>query len=137
MLRPVPQYSTWGHIQTLAEAEARGIRAAGGSVDLFRVPETLPQDVLTKMHAPPKDISIPEITDPSILEKYDAFLIGIPTRYGNFPAQWRTFWDNTGRQWQSGGYWGKYAGIFVSTGTQGGYVFPEKAIYVVSGRTIC
>lgn len=45
---------------------------------------------------------------------------GIPTRYGNFPAQWRTFWDRTGKQWQSGGYWGKYAGIFVSTGTQGG-----------------
>jgi NAD(P)H dehydrogenase (quinone) len=96
------QYSTWGHVQTLAEAEAKGIREAGGSVDLFRVPETLPQEVLTKMYAPPKDTSIPEITDPSILEQYDAFLMGIPTRYGNFPAQWRAFWDNTGKQWQSG-----------------------------------
>jgi NAD(P)H dehydrogenase (quinone) len=72
------------------------------------------------MHAPPKDTSIPEITDPSILEQYDAFLMGIPTRYGNFPAQWRAFWDNTGKQWQTGGFWGKYAGLFVSTGTQGG-----------------
>ena len=41
------------------------------------------------MHAPPKDTSIPEITDPSILAQYDAFLMGIPTRYGNFPAQWK------------------------------------------------
>lgn len=72
------------------------------------------------MHAPPKDTSIPEITDPSVLEQYDAFLMGIPTRYGNFPAQWRAFWDNTGKQWSTGGFWGKYAGLFVSTGTQGG-----------------
>lgn len=72
------------------------------------------------MHAPPKDESIPEISDPSVLEQYDAFLLGIPTRYGNFPAQWRAFWDNTGKQWQTGGFWGKYAGLFVSTGTQGG-----------------
>jgi NAD(P)H dehydrogenase (quinone) len=114
------QYSTYGHIQQLAEAEAKGIREAGGSVDLYRVPETLPAEVLAKMHAPEKDSSIPEMTDPATLEQYDAFLMGIPTRYGNFPAQWRAFWDNTGKQWQTGGFWGKYAGLFVSTATQGG-----------------
>ncbi|KAM0722079.1 hypothetical protein Q7P37_003005 [Cladosporium fusiforme] len=113
-------YSMYGHIQTLAQAEAEGIRAAGGTVDLFRVQESLPDDVLAKMHAPPKDSSIPELSSPKQLEEYDAFLFGIPTRYGNFPAQWRAFWDRTGGQWQSGGYWGKYAGLFVSSGTQGG-----------------
>jgi NAD(P)H dehydrogenase (quinone) len=41
-------------------------------------------------------------------------------RYGNFPAQWKTFWDKTGGIWASGGFWGKYAGVFVSTGTPGG-----------------
>ena len=71
------------------------------------------------MRAPGQSESIPFIT-PDILEKYDAFLFGIPTRYGNFPAQWKAFWDNTGKQWQSGSYWGKYAGIFVSTATAGG-----------------
>lgn len=45
---------------------------------------------------------------------------GIPTRFGNFPAQWKTFWDSTGRIWQSGGLWGKYAGLFVSSASQGG-----------------
>ena len=50
----------------------------------------------------------------------DGFLFGIPTRYGNFPAQWKAFWDQTGGQWQQGAYWGKYAGVFVSTATQGG-----------------
>jgi len=113
-------YSTYGHIAKLAAAEAEGIKAAGGSVDLYQLPETLPQDVLTKMHAPEKDSSIPTLEDPSTLEQYDAFLFGIPTRYGNFPAQWKTFWDKTGKQWSTGGYWGKYAGVFVSTSTPGG-----------------
>ena len=71
------------------------------------------------MQAPPKDSSIPVI-DARTLENYDAFLFGIPTRYGNFPAQWKAFWDQTGAQWASGAYWGKYAGVFVSTGTMGG-----------------
>lgn len=71
------------------------------------------------MHAPAKSASIPFIT-PEVLEKYDAFMFGIPTRYGNFPAQWKVFWDSTGKQWQTGAYWGKYVGVFVSTASQGG-----------------
>ncbi|CRK36828.1 hypothetical protein BN1708_020134, partial [Verticillium longisporum] len=58
--------------------------------------------------------------DPSVLAEYDAFLLGIPTRYGNFPAQWKTFWDKTGKQWATGGFFGKLAGVFISTGTLGG-----------------
>ncbi|KAA8570492.1 hypothetical protein EYC84_002762 [Monilinia fructicola] len=111
-------YSLYGHIQQLAEAEKEGLKKAGIEADLFQVPETLPKEVLTKMHAPPKS-NIPTI-DPATLATYDAFLFGIPTRYGNFPAQWKAFWDATGSQWQTGGYWGKYAGVFVSTGTPGG-----------------
>ncbi|KAH8766965.1 flavoprotein-like protein [Hyaloscypha finlandica] len=102
----------------LAEAEKEGLKKAGIEADLFQVAETLPQEVLTKMYAPPKS-DIP-IIDAKTLESYDAFLIGIPTRYGNFPAQWKAFWDTTGGQWGSGGYYGKYAGVFVSTGTPGG-----------------
>ncbi|KAK7729539.1 flavodoxin-like fold protein [Botryosphaeria dothidea] len=113
-------YSMYGHIKTLAEAEKKGIEAAGGSVDIFQIPETLPDDVLAKMHAPPKDTSIKTLDDPKELEQYDAFLFGIPTRYGNFPAQWKAFWDRTGGQWATGAFWGKYAGLFISTGTLGG-----------------
>ncbi|KAE9381758.1 benzoquinone reductase [Stipitochalara longipes BDJ] len=111
-------YSMYGHIQKLAEAEKEGLKKAGIEADLFQIPETLPQEVLTKMHAPPKP-DIPVI-DAKTLESYDAFLFGIPTRYGNFPAQWKAFWDTTGGQWGSGGYWGKYAGVFVSTASPGG-----------------
>lgn len=72
------------------------------------------------MYAPPKDASVALLEDPKQLLEYDAFLLGIPTRYGNFPAQWKTFWDKTGGIWASGGYSGKYAGVFVTTGTPGG-----------------
>ncbi|KAJ6000374.1 Minor allergen Alt a 7 [Penicillium waksmanii] len=111
-------YSLYGHIVQLAEAEKKGIESAGGKVDIFQIAETLSEDVLTKMHAPAKS-SYP-IAEPNDLLQYDAVLFGIPTRYGNFPAQWKTFWDKTGGIWASGGYWGKYAGLFISTGTPGG-----------------
>lgn len=86
--------------------------------NLTRIDETLSQEVLTKMHAPAK--SQYPILEPNDLLEYDAVLFGIPTRYGNFPTQWKTFWDKTGDIWGSGGYSGKHAGLFVSSGTQGG-----------------
>ncbi|KAH7408249.1 flavoprotein-like protein [Phaeosphaeria sp. MPI-PUGE-AT-0046c] len=141
-------YSMYGHIKQMADAELKGIQEAGGDATLFqyvpnspslsrltqddarchhyltltplpRVAETLPQEVLTKMHAPPKaDVRV--LDDPAELEAFDGVLFGIPTRYGNFPAQFKTFWDKTGKQWSQGSFWGKYAGLFISTGTQGG-----------------
>lgn len=72
------------------------------------------------MHAPPKPTDITVLNDPAQLEEFDGILFGIPTRYGNFPAQFKTFWDKAGKQWASGSYWGKYAGMFVSTGGLGG-----------------
>jgi NAD(P)H dehydrogenase (quinone) len=113
-------YSMYGHIKQLADAEKQGIEKAGGTADLFQVAETLSEEVLAKMHAPPKDASVKVLEDPNDLLPYDGILLGIPTRYGNFPAQWKAFWDKSGGIWASGGYWGKMAGIFVSTGTQGG-----------------
>lgn len=110
----------YGHVQKMAEAEAAGIREAGGTCDLYQVEETLPAEVLSKMYAPPKAEHIQTLSDPKVLEQYDGFLFGIPTRYGNFPTQFKAFWDKTGGQWQTGAFWGKYAGVFVSTGTAGG-----------------
>ncbi|KAM0670079.1 hypothetical protein ACQRIT_002591 [Beauveria bassiana] len=113
-------YSMYGHIKQLADAEKKGIEKAGGTVDVYQIPETLSEDVLAKMHAPPKATDVAVLEDPKTLLDYDGFLFGIPTRYGNFPAQWKTFWDKTGGIWASGGYWGKKAGLFISTGTLGG-----------------
>ena len=72
----------YGHIAKLAEAEKKGIEAAGGKADLYQVQETLPAEVLQKMHAPGQSGDIPFIT-PDKLEEYDAFLLGmyIPSRF--------------------------------------------------------
>jgi len=113
-------YSMYGHIRQMAEAEKKGIEQAGGSVDMYQIAETLPEEILAKMHAPPKPTDIPVLTDPAKLASYDAFLLGIPTRYGNFPAQWKAFWDSSVGQWASGGYYGKMAGLFVSSAGMGG-----------------
>lgn len=68
--------------------------------------QTLSAEVLAKMHAPSQEAcGVPILKDPSQLEAYDAFLFGIPTRLGNFPAQWRTFWDLTGKQWFASAFW--------------------------------
>lgn len=111
-------YSMYGHIAKLAEAEKAGIEKAGGKVDIYQVPETLDSEVLAKMHAPSKP-DYPIITT-DILVTYDAFLFGVPTRYGNMPAQWKAFWDSTGQLWGAGKLVGKYAGFFVSTAGLGG-----------------
>ncbi|GJN67764.1 minor allergen Alt a 7 [Purpureocillium lilacinum] len=110
----------YGHIRQLAEAEKQGIEKAGGKADLYQIPETLSDEILAKLHAPPKPTNIPVLSDPSVLLEYDGFILGVPTRYGNFPAQWKAFWDETGKIWASGGYFGKFASLFISTGTLGG-----------------
>ena len=111
-------YSLYHHVATLAEAAKKGVEAAGGEATIFQVPETLPQDVLDKMHAPAKP-DYPIATNDTLTE-YDAFLFGIPTRFGNYPAQFKAFWDATGGLWGAGILHGKPAGVFVSTGSLGG-----------------
>lgn len=111
-------YSMYGHITQLAEAEKKGIEAAGGKAVIYQIPETLPEEVLAKMHAAPKPAY--PIASQDTLTEYDAFLFGIPTRFGNFPAQWKAFWDRTGGLWAAGALQGKVAGVFVSTGSLGG-----------------
>lgn len=112
-------YSTYGHIDTLAKAVQAGVQEAGGKADIYRVEETLPAQALEKLNAPPKPKDVP-IVGKEVLENYDAFLFGIPTRYGNVPAQWSSFWDKTGGLWVKGTLDGKAAGIFVSTASFGG-----------------
>ncbi|KAF8993628.1 NADH-quinone oxidoreductase [Cyathus striatus] len=111
-------YSLYGHISKMAEAVKAGIAEAGGSAEIFQVPETLPEEILKIMHAPPKG-DYPIIT-PDDLATYDAFILGVPTRYGNMPGQWKAFWDATGQLWAQGKLSGKYAGVFVSTASLGG-----------------
>ncbi|EDO17586.1 hypothetical protein Kpol_1061p8 [Vanderwaltozyma polyspora DSM 70294] len=111
-------YTLYGHVAITAEAEKRGIEAAGGHADIFQVAETLSPEVVKALGGQPKP-DYP-IASSETLQQYDAFLFGIPTRFGNFPGQWKAFWDHTGGLWAKGALHGKPAGIFVSTGTGGG-----------------
>ena len=111
-------YSLYGHIASLAEAVKQGVESAGGKATIYQVQETLPADVLQKMHAPPKK-DYP-IADNETLKAHDAFLFGLPTRYGNQAAQIRSFWDATGSLWAAGALDGKVAGVFLSTSSLGG-----------------
>jgi len=115
----VVYYSTYGHILQMAETVAEGVRKGGAQVDIYQIPETLPEEVLEKMHAPPK-AAHPLLELGTTLNDYDGFLFGIPTRYGIWPSQWKTFLDSTGQIWQSGSYHGKMAGVFTSTASQHG-----------------
>ena len=52
----------YGHIEQLALAEQAGLKKAGIEADLFQIPETLPQEVLTKVPIPLS--SLPPSTPP-------------------------------------------------------------------------
>lgn len=112
-------YSLHGHIEKLASAVAKGAKAAGGDVVVRRVPETLSKAVLKKMRAKKKNKRHAEAT-PADLAAADCIIFGIPTRFGMAAAQVKALMDRTGKLWMTGGLIGKCAGVFVSTGSQGG-----------------
>ncbi|KAJ3181923.1 hypothetical protein HDU85_003440 [Gaertneriomyces sp. JEL0708] len=112
-------YSMYGHVGTLAKAIQKGVQAQGLTANLYQIPETLSPEILAKMHAPPKDATVPTATVET-LAQYDAFIFGMPTRYGNQAAQVRAFWDATGQLWAKGALSGKIAGVFFSTASLGG-----------------
>jgi len=113
-------YSMYGHIEKLARKIQEGAESEGATVSLFRVPETLPVNVLEMMHAPEKSNDIPVITDAGILRNFDSVIFGTPTRFGTMSAQMKSFMDSTGKLWMMGGLKGKMVGTFFSSGAQGG-----------------
>jgi NAD(P)H dehydrogenase (quinone) len=111
-------YSSYGHIETMATAVAEGARAGGATVDIKRVPETVPADVAKAAHFK-LDQKAP-IATVDELPNYDAIIIGAPTRYGRMVSQMAAFLDQTGGLWAKGALNGKVGGAFSSTGTQHG-----------------
>ncbi|GMM27407.1 flavodoxin-like fold family protein [Martiniozyma asiatica (nom. inval.)] len=111
-------YSLYHHIAKLAEATKAGIEAQGGRAEIFQVKETLPDELVKKLGSPGK---LPYATaDLDTLTECDGLMFGIPTRYGNMPAQLKSYVDSTGSLWASGALKQKPFGLFVSTGTGGG-----------------
>ncbi len=116
-------YSTYGHVYKMAQAVAEGVKeVAGAQVELRRVPETLPADVLQKMGAVEAQKAFADIPVCKVdeLASADAIIFGTPTRFGNMCGQMRQFLDATGQLWLQGSLVGKVGSVFASTATQHG-----------------
>jgi NAD(P)H dehydrogenase (quinone) len=111
-------YSSYGHIEQLAHAEAEGARSAGATVDVRRVPETVPGEIAKAAYFK-LDQSAP-IAKVEELANYDAIIVGAPTRFGRMPSAMGGFWEQGGQLWLSGALIGKVGGAFTSTATQHG-----------------
>ena len=111
-------YSSYGHIETMAQAVAEGARGAGATVDIKRVPETVPDEVAKASHF--KMNQAAPVATVAELADYDAIIFGVPTRFGNMAAQMKNFLDQTGALWFGGKLVGKVGSVFASTATQHG-----------------
>ena len=112
-------YSMYGHVEILARALVEGAREVTDlTVDLKRVPETMPEAVAHQAGAKlDQDAPLAEVED---LAQYDGILFGTPTRFGNMCGQMRNFLDQTGKLWMEGSLIGKVGSVFTSTATQHG-----------------
>ena len=111
-------YSSYGHIETMAQAVAEGARKAGAQVDIKRVPELVPEAVAKKANYK-LDQAAP-IAKVEELANYDAIVIGTGTRFGRMTGQMSNFLDQAGGLWASGALVGKVGAAFTSTATQHG-----------------
>ena len=119
----VVYYSMYGHVHQMAQAIAEGAKeVSGAQVEMRRVPETLPDEVLSKMGAleAQKSFSGVPICSVEELPAADAVLFGTPTRFGNMCGQMRQFLDGTGQLWAKGALVGKVGSVFASSATQHG-----------------
>lgn len=111
-------YSSYGHIETMANAVAEGARAAGAQVDVKRVPETAPLDVAQRAGFR-LDQAAPVATVEELAD-YDAIVIGTGTRFGRMSSQMAAFLDQAGGLWMRGALNGKVGAAFTSTASQHG-----------------
>ena len=119
----IPFYSLYGHVYKMAKAVAEGAaQVEDAKVELCRVPETLPHEVIEKMGAVEAQKTLADIPVCTVdeLQHADAIIFGTPTRFGNMCGQMRQFLDSTGSLWQSGGLVGKVGSVFTSTASQHG-----------------
>ena len=111
-------YSSYGHIEQMAEAVAAGASETGATVTLKRVPETAPEAVAKAAHFK-LDQKAPVATVAELVD-YDAIIIGAPTRFGRMPSQMASFLDQAGGLWVRGSLVGKVGSAFTSTASQHG-----------------
>jgi len=116
-------YSMYGHVHKMAEAVAEGAKSVpNAEVVVRRVPETLSQEILSKMGAIEAQKAMEKVPVCTVdeLATADAIIFGTPTRFGNMCGQMRQFLDATGGLWATGALVGKVGSVFASSATQHG-----------------
>lgn len=111
-------YSTYGHIEKMAEAVANGARETEAQVDVKRVPETVPEEIARTNNF--KLDQVAPVATNKELEQYDAIVMGTGTRFGRMSSQMAAFLDQAGGLWVRGALNGKVGAAFTSTGSQHG-----------------
>ncbi len=111
-------YSSYGHMEAMANAAAEGARSTGADVVVKRVPETVPEEVAKsayyKLDQEAEIATVEELTD------YDGIIFGVSTRFGMMGSQLKSFIDQTGGHWMGQTLAGKVASVMSSSSTQHG-----------------
>lgn len=130
-------YSATGSVHALAQSVADGARAAGGSVRVVRVRETVPRDVVERnplwaRHLDATErVPVATLTD---VRAADVILLGTPTRFGHVCSQLQAFIDTWGELWGANAFTDKVFSAFTSTATNhGGQETTLMSIYT----TVC
>jgi len=111
-------YSSYGHIETMAQAIAEGARETGAEVDIKRVPETVPEAIAKSSYFKLDQAAPVAVIDD--LANYDAIIVGTGTRFGRVSSQLASFLDQAGGLWMRGALNGKIGSAFTSTASQHG-----------------
>jgi NAD(P)H dehydrogenase (quinone) len=112
-------YSAFGYVGILANAIADGVRSAGAVADIKRVAEVSQAAAARgRIFDSMQDVPIAAIED---LARYDAIIVGSPTRYGRLSSPIAGFLEQATEQLGQEILRGKVGGAFTSpTSAQGG-----------------
>lgn len=121
----VVYYSAYGHTFEMAEAAADAVKNDDNyNVRLRKIPEfeqarQAMSEQEAYVQAQEAQSEVEEAAHDDLLWA-DGIVWGIPTRFGNMPAQIKQFIDTAGGLWAEGKLEGKAAGIMTSTNTPHG-----------------
>lgn len=116
-------YSMYGHIYKMGQAVLAGtMDVPGADVQIFQVPELIPEEILEKSGAKTARQAFAHVPTAKVEElvEADAIIFGAPTRFGMICAKMRNFLDQTGGLWAKNALVGIPVSVFTSTSTQHG-----------------
>ena len=121
----VTYYSSYGHMYQMAQAAAEAAAENDDyEVKLKKIPELEAarkamsgQEAYVQAQEAQAEVEEVSLDD---LDWADGIVWGIPTRFGNMPAQVKQFLDTAGGLWAEGKLEGKAAGIMSSSNTPHG-----------------